>query len=132
MEYLLLGPLEIRDGDRSLPLGGGKQRALLALLLLHANRTVSREQLIDGLWGEDPPEQAVTSIQVYVSRLRKLLPAGALVTRPPGYALQLETGALDLDRLERLRADGRFREALALWRGPALAEFDEPFASVEA
>ena len=73
MEYRVLGPLEVRDDDRSLPLAGAKQRALLALLVLNANHVVSRERLIDELWGEDPPETAVTSVQVYVSRLRKLL-----------------------------------------------------------
>ena len=81
IEYRVLGPLEVREGDRPLPLGGAKQRALLALLILNANRVVSRERLIDELWGDEPPETAVTSVQVYVSRLRKLLPPETLVTR---------------------------------------------------
>ncbi len=143
MEFRVLGPLEVRDGDRSLPLAGAKQRALLALLLLEANRVVSRERLIDGLWGDDPPETAVTSIQVYISRLRKLLASGTLLTRPPGYLLDVEPENVDLFRFERLveearRADpehaaGLLDEALKLWRGPALAEFvGEPFAQIEA
>jgi hypothetical protein len=82
MEFRVLGPLEVREGDRSLPLGGAKQRALLALLVLNAHRVVSRERLIDELWGDDPPETAVASVQVYVSRLRKLLGPEVLVTRP--------------------------------------------------
>src|SRR2546425_2907919 len=146
MEYRVLGPLEVRDGERSLPLAGAKQRALLALLLVKANHVVSRERLIDELWGEQPPETAVQSLQVYVSRLRKLLPPDTLVTRPPGYLLEVASDELDLQRFERLLADGHealaqgdperasavLHEALALWRGPALAEFAfEPFAQAE-
>src|ERR1044071_2089902 len=85
MEYRVLGPLEVVGDAGPLPLGGAKQRALLALLLLNADRVVSRERLIDELWGDAPPEAATANVQVYVSRLRKLLPAGTLVTRPPGY-----------------------------------------------
>src|SRR4051794_23104427 len=147
MEYRVLGPLEALGSEGPLPLGGAKQRALLALLLLNANHVVSRERLIDELWGEDPPETAVTSVQVYVSRLRKLLPDGSLVTRPPGYVLEVEPEYVDLLRFERLVKDGRaslaagdpihaadtIREAIGLWRGPALTEFAaEPFAQVEA
>jgi predicted ATPase/DNA-binding SARP family transcriptional activator len=146
MEYRVLGPLEVRDGERSLPLAGAKQRALLALLLVNAGRVVSRDRLIDELWGEQPPETAVTSLQGYVSRLRKLLPAETLLTRPPGYLLEIEPDDLDLRRFELLLAEGRealaqhdaepaaqlLHEALALWRGPALAEFAfEPFAQAE-
>jgi DNA-binding SARP family transcriptional activator len=90
MDYRVLGPLEVRDDDRSLPLAGAKQRALLALLLLNANQVVSRERLIDQLWGDEPPETVVTMVQVYVSRLRKLLPPETLVTRPPGYVLAID------------------------------------------
>jgi DNA-binding SARP family transcriptional activator len=143
MEFLLLGPLEVRDGDRVVALGGVKQRALLALLLLNANRVVPRDRLIDELWGEDPPKTALASVQVYVSRLRKLLLPGVLVTRAPGYTLEVEPDALDLARFELLLAEARgarsevaarlLREALGLWRGPPLAEFaEEPFARVEA
>jgi len=132
MEYRILGPLEVVEDDRPLSLGGAKQRALLALLVLNANRVVSRERLVDGLWGENPPETAVTTVQVYLSRLRKLLPEGALVTRPPAYVLEVAPDELDLERFERLRATGDVEGALALWRGPALAEFSEPFARVEA
>lgn len=78
MEFRLQGPLEVRAGNGPVSLGGRKQRALLALLLLNANRVVSWERLIDELWGEDPPETAVTTVQVYVSRLRKVLPTGSM------------------------------------------------------
>src|SRR5438045_7244672 len=105
MEFRVLGPLEVRDGDGSLPLAGAKQRALLALLLLHANRVVSRDRLIDQLWGDEPPETAVTTVQVYVSRLRKLLPPGTLVTRPPGYILAADPETVDLLRFERMLAE---------------------------
>jgi DNA-binding SARP family transcriptional activator len=142
VEFGVLGTLEVRAGDGPLPLGAPKQRAVLALLLLHANRVVSRERLIDELWGENPPETAVTAVQVYVSRLRKLLPEGKLVTRSPGYLLEVEPESLDVQRFERLIAEAReadparasslLREALALWRGPPLADLGEPFARVEA
>src|SRR3954470_17516158 len=107
IEYRVLGPLEVREGDRPLPLGGAKQRALLALLILNANRVVSRERLIDELWGDEPPETGVTSIQGYVSRLRKLLPPETLVTRAPGYLLSAERDDIDLFRFERLVEAGR-------------------------
>jgi DNA-binding SARP family transcriptional activator len=115
---------------------------LLALLILNANRVLPRERLIDALWGEEPPETAVTSVQVYVSRLRKLLPPGTLVTRGRGYVLEVEPEAIDLTRFEELRTDANeadpehaaqlLREALALWRGTPLTEFDEAFARIEA
>jgi DNA-binding SARP family transcriptional activator/class 3 adenylate cyclase len=152
MDFLILGPLEARIDGRELPLGGTKQRALLALLLLHRNEVVSTDRLIDGLWGEQPPATAAKVVQVYVSRLRRLLgPAGQgrgrLVTRPPGYLLQLDPDELDLDRCERLveeagramaagdpaAAAAALRRALALWRGPPLADLAfEPFAQAAA
>ena len=136
MEFRILGPLEAIEGERAIALGPEKQRALLAVLLLNANRTVSSRQLIEELW-DLAPETALKAIQTHVSRLRKLLPTGALETRPPGYVLQLGPGQLDLDRLVELREEGRlaladddperaaacFAVALSLWRGPALAEF---------
>src|SRR6266540_1036089 len=138
MDYRVLGPVEVRGSEGPVPLGGAKQRALLALLLLNANRVVSRDRLIDDLWGDDPPDTAVTSVQVYVSRLRKLLPESTLLTRAPGYLLAADPTAIDLRRFEALVAEARqadpdraartLREALALWRGSPLAEFDEPFA----
>jgi YVTN family beta-propeller protein len=150
MQFRLLGPLEVEDNGRPLVLGSAKQRALLAILLLHANEVVSRDRLIDELWGEQPPASAPHSLEVYVSRLRKTLqPDGAermLVTRPGGYLLRLEADQLDLARFERLvedgrraldagnyeRASGRLAEALALWRGPALGDLAyEPFAGRE-
>ena len=146
MEYRVLGPLEVLNGQGSLPLAGAKQRALLALLLMHANHVLSRDRLIDELWGNEPPETAVQSLQVYVSRLRKLLPAGTLLTRPPGYLLEIESAELDLHCFERLLGEGRdalaagdpagaataLHNALGLWRGPALADLAfEPFAQAE-
>jgi class 3 adenylate cyclase/DNA-binding SARP family transcriptional activator len=146
MDFRILGPLEVLDGDRALAVRGGKQRALLALLLVHANRTLSIERIVDELWGEAAPETAAKMVQIYVSQLRKLLPDACLHTRPPGYALELPQEQLDLIRFERLVAAGRdalaegetdsaaarLAEALALWRGPALAEFaSEPFARLE-
>lgn len=88
MEFRVLGPLEVRDCGRAIPLGGAKQRALLAGLLLHANEVVSRARLTDGLWGDDPPATAAHTIETYVSRLRRVLcdteSHAVLVTRPPG------------------------------------------------
>ena len=146
MEFRLLGPLEVVDGATSLPIAARKQRALLAVLLLNASRTVSRERIVDDLWGDTVPDSARKMVQTYVSQLRKVLPEPRLHTRSPGYALELEEDELDLDRFERLVADGRaalsggrpgdaadvIQRALALWRGPALAEFSEPFARHEA
>jgi DNA-binding SARP family transcriptional activator len=143
---LLLGPLEVRDGTAPVKLAGRKARALLARLALDANRTVSAERLVTDLWGEDPPQTAAKMVQIHVSQLRKVLPPGVLVTRPGGYALAVEPESLDLARFERLRDAGRaalaagdagsagrhLADALALWRGEALAEFGEPFAVLEA
>jgi DNA-binding SARP family transcriptional activator len=142
MEFRLLGPLEVLDGDRLLALGGVKPRSLLALLLLHANEVVSTDRLIDELWGDEPPATAVKSIQVHVSKLRKELGEGRLATRTPGYVLHVLPSELDLARFEQLlaEADGAtpesrsasLREALALWRGPALADLAyEQFAQTE-
>lgn len=138
MDYRILGPLEVVDDGREVSLGGTKQRAVLACLLLRANQVVSNERLIDELWGDAPPPTAVKTIQVYVSRLRKEL-GDRVGTRPPGYILRVDPSELDLDRFEQLVGDARasgpaeaaekLREALALWRGSPLAEFAyEPFA----
>jgi YVTN family beta-propeller protein len=137
MEYRILGPLEVFEGDRQLALGGTRQRALLAILLLHANEVVSTDRLVDELWGENPPESGPKALQVAVSQLRKTLQTasadGLLVTRAPGYVLQVDEGELDRNRFERLvrdagrerdpgkRAD-QLRKALALWRGPPLGD----------
>ena len=146
MEFRLLGPLEASDDGTPVVLGGRKQRALLARLLLDANRTVAVERLVDDLWGDDAPDTAPKMVQIYVSGLRKALPATVpLRTRPPGYLIEVEPGQVDVERFRRLREEGRaaldaedastasrrLAEALALWRGPALAEFTEPFALSE-
>src|SRR4051812_22798834 len=120
MEFRILGPLEVLGEDGPLPLEGAKQRAVLALLVLNANQVVSRERLVDALWGDGPPETAVTTIQVYVSRLRKLLPAGAIATRGAGYVLEAEPETVDLQRFERLVGAARAvepRRAAQLLRG---------------
>ena len=112
MDFRILGPLEVLDGDRGLALGGTKQRALLALLLLHVNEVVSSDQLIAALWGEERLEDASGALQVAVSRLRRTLEpdrpsgqqSGLLITRPPGYALMLDRGQLDLERFEDVAA----------------------------
>ena len=104
VEFLVLGPLEVRDGDRILPLGGAKQRAALAILLLHRNQVVSRDRLVDGIWGDAPPASAAHTLETYISRLRKALHHDGhperLRTRPPGYLLRVDDGELDLQRLE--------------------------------
>src|SRR4051794_26643669 len=146
MEFRLLGPLEALADSAPLTIAAGRQQALLALLLLHANRTVSRDRIVDSLWGDDAPESAVKMVQIHVSQLRKALPEARLRTRPPGYVLEVGDDELDVARFERSVAGGRealsqgdarrarelLGEALALWRGPALAEFSEPFAGAEA
>jgi YVTN family beta-propeller protein len=135
LRFNLLGPLEVvRDGS-VVELGARKQRAVLALLLLDANRIVSTERLIDGLWGDAPPETARSALQVYVAGLRKALgeDGASLRTSAPGYVLDVPPGASDLEEFDQLRAEGRPRDALALWRGAALADLDgEPFAAPAA
>src|SRR5690349_1344227 len=107
MEFRILGPLEVRGEAGPLPIGPRKQRALLARLLLDAGRTVAVERLLDDLWGEELPDSAPKMVQIYVSGLRKVLPEGALETRPPGYLLNVATGGSDLQRFERLTLEGR-------------------------
>ncbi len=134
MEFRILGPLEVEEEGRLLNLGGAKQRSVLAFLLLHANEVVSRDRLINELWGDEAPETAATAVQVHVSQLRKALGRDVIVTQSPGYLIRVQEGELDLERFERLVAEARvqeparaaeqLREALALWRGGPLAELD--------
>ena len=100
MEFRILGPLEVLEEGRPVALGGAKQRALLAVLLLHANEVVSRDRLIDELWGGEPPDTAHTALQVHVSQLRKLLGRDTIVTQTPGYLIRVSDGELDLHRFE--------------------------------
>jgi DNA-binding SARP family transcriptional activator/ABC-type transport system substrate-binding protein len=126
MEFRVLGRLEVIDDDgRSLALGGPKQRAALAILILARGRVVSRDAMIDGIWGDASPPAAAGTLDAYVSRLRRVLPDGRLTTQAPGYRLRMEPGELDLERLE---SDG----ALDLVRGDPLADLaDAPFAGPE-
>jgi DNA-binding SARP family transcriptional activator/ABC-type transport system substrate-binding protein len=143
----VLGPLLAEIEGRPLPLSGRKQEALLALLLLGANRAVSKASLIDGLWGERPPASADHALETHVSRLRRNLGGAAsrLRTETSGYRLEVGESEFDLDTFGRLFDDGRaaaaqgdpddaarlLRDALAVWRGPALAGMEEPFAELE-
>ena len=145
MEFRVLGPLEVIDDGRELSIRGKKLQSLLTLLLLHAGETVSRDRLIEELWGDDPPATAAKTLQAHVSRLRREL-GDAVVTRGGGYTIQVPPHELDLRRFEALVAEGRealadhrpaeaetrLREALHLWRGPPLPELaGEPFAQIE-
>jgi DNA-binding SARP family transcriptional activator/tetratricopeptide (TPR) repeat protein len=146
-EFRILGPLEVSHEGRPVQLGGYRQRALLARLLLDANRVVSRDRLIEDLWRDTPPEGVANALEAAVSRLRRAAGSAAkLVTRSPGYVLEVSPQALDVRRFEDLRTLGSetaaagdpetaaqwFREALSVWRGPALADFAyEPFAQGE-
>ena len=134
MEFRLLGPLEVRGDDGAeVSLGGARPRALLAALLLHPNQAVSTDTLIDAIWGDEPPASAQNALQVHVHALRSALGADRIVTRAPGYLLRVEDGELDAERFEQLVHDGKPVEALALWRGHALADVAfEPFAQAEA
>src|SRR5712691_10892986 len=126
MEFRILGPLEVVEEGHPVKLGGARQRALLAILLTRANEIVSTDRLIDELWGDRPPKTAANTLQYYVSQLRELLGADRIVTRRPGYLIQVEPGELDLERFERLVEEGGsegLRRALALWRGAPLADF---------
>ena len=147
MEYRVLGPLEALGSEGPLPLGGAKQRALLALLILNANRVVSRERLIDELWGDDPPETAVTTVQVYVSRLRKLLPDETLADAAARLPARGRAGAASTSSASSgSSGEGRARLPRAIrsvpptrsarrsrsGAGRLLTEFaDEPFAQIE-
>ena len=153
MRFGILGSLEVFADGRAVALGRGKQRALLAVLVIHANETLSAERLIDELWGERPPVSAAKTLQVHISRLRKALeqPAGdggdgVVVTREHGYELRVDPESVDALRFERLLGDARaelaagrvgqalslLEEGLSLWRGPPLAEcVYERFAEVE-
>jgi DNA-binding SARP family transcriptional activator len=132
MEFRILGPLEVLENGRQIELGGAKQRALLAILLLHANEVVSTDRLIDALWEDEAPANGRKTLQVYVSQLRKALGKGRVETRPPGYVLRVEGDELDLARFRQLVEAGEHRQALALWRGTALADFAyQRFAQAE-
>ena len=142
LEFRILGPVEVTDDGVPLQLGGQKQRALLALLLLNPNRVVSTDRIMDALWGEQLPRTAATSLQNFVSQLRKLLGSDVLVTKPPGYQLRVAADQLDLEKFVHLVEESRgepaaertttLRRALALWRGPPLADLGfEAFAQSE-
>jgi DNA-binding SARP family transcriptional activator len=147
VRFRVLGPFQVEHDGRPLTLGSVRRRALLALLTLNAGRVVGVERLVDALWGESPPRTAVHVLHVYVSDLRRSLPEGVLVTTPPGYLLRVPAGAVDLADFERLVSRGRLElsagdaagalmtldEALALWRGPVLADLaGAGFVQVEA
>src|SRR5262245_22195665 len=147
LEFLVLGPLEVRDNGHTVAVGAAKQRALLAFLALHPNQVVSRDRLIDELWGGDPPASVATSLRVRVAELRRLLEpesragarTGVIDRSNGGYLLRVAPDAVDAFRFESLvkaaadeapeTAAAILREALALWRGDALQDFTyEPFA----
>jgi len=141
-EFRILGPLEVVNETGPVALTGQKQRALLALLLIHAGETLSTDRIVDELWGDNPPRTATTSLWNLVAQLRKVLPPDVLATKPPGYVLRLEGHELDLRRFEELVARARtadaeersalLRQALALWRGGPLADLAyETFARRE-
>ena len=137
MEFRILGPLEVWHEGRRIHIGGAKERAVLAFLLLHAGEPVSLDRLIDELWGESPPATARKSLHVRVAALRRAIGNDVLLTRGDGYVIRLGRNQLDLHRFEQLLSDGSeelagadassalatLTEAIALWRGPALAEF---------
>jgi predicted ATPase/DNA-binding SARP family transcriptional activator len=155
VEFHILGPLAVvDDGGQLVDVGSHKQRAVLAVLALSANRAVALDRLVDELWGDEPPAAAIGSLQAYISNLRRTLEPGrgprqpptVLITQPPGYLLRVEENGLDAARFEQAVADGRrlldggrpsaayvrLSESLALWRGPVLADFSSyDFARVE-
>jgi DNA-binding SARP family transcriptional activator len=143
-DFRVLGPVEVVEAGERLALPAGQPRALLARLLLDANRAVAPEVLIEGIWGEAPPASSRKVLQAYVSQLRKVLGAHRLETHPAGYAIRLQPSELDLARFEELTASAQttadpvrrsslLSEALSLWRGSPLAEFGaEPFAATAA
>jgi WD40 repeat protein/DNA-binding SARP family transcriptional activator len=146
VQFRVLGPLEVDAGEGPIPLGGPKQRAVLANLLIRANQVVPADVLIDDVWGEETPEKARHILQTYVSNLRKSLGDGRLERRPSGYLLVVEPFELDAARFHALVANAKralpvdpsvaietIEDALALWRGPALADLtDQPSLLAEA
>ena len=143
MEFRILGPLEVVDAGQPVPLGGSKQRTLLALLLLTPNRPVSVDRLIDAIWTGEPPAAVTNALQYHVSQLRKVLGDAVVVTQEPGYLIRLDASQLDLFRFEQLvgeaergdpaEASRLLGEALGLWRGEALAELaDDALSQPEA
>src|SRR5215471_18673498 len=146
MRVQFLGPFHLEDGGRPITIGGVRQRAVLADLVLHANEVVPSEQLVVELWGEDSPASAGNALQAAISRLRRVLPAGRLITTAPGYMLRIFPAELDAAQFEQLLFEGRdalaagmapeavhvLDQAMTLWRGPPLADFRyEPFAQAE-
>jgi DNA-binding SARP family transcriptional activator len=146
LRLCLLGPLVVTKGGRTISVGGSKPRALLAILALEVGRVVSADRLVEELWPEEPPDTAAHAVQVYISQLRKAVGADAISTRRPGYVLELDSERIDVHGFVRLADQGyaalqagdpivaehALREALALWRGSALADFTyEPFAQTE-
>jgi DNA-binding SARP family transcriptional activator len=143
MEFRLLGPLEVWRDSQAVDVRGTRRRAVLALLALHANEVVRSDRLIEELWGEHPPANAAAALQNHISRLRKELGAEALITKPWGYVLRVEPEGVDFKRFEKQIAESKplparerrdkLAEALALWRGPALADLaKEPALAVES
>jgi DNA-binding SARP family transcriptional activator len=145
LEVRLLGPIEVERGGEPVALGGQKPRALLAVLALEPGRVVSVDRLVEALWPGEPPGTAPHAVQVYVSQLRKTV-GPVIATRAPGYVLDVDPDRVDAHRFSLLAQEGRtaleaddavaaeavLRESLALWRGPALADFlYEPFAQTE-
>ena len=146
MQVRILGPFQFEDRGQQVTIGGARQRAVLARLLLHANEVVPSEQLLVDLWGEDSPPNTANALQAAISRLRRVLPPGRLITAAPGYALRIFPDELDARQFSQLLDEGRdalaagaaaeaartLGQALSLWRGPALADFRyEPFAQAE-
>jgi predicted ATPase/DNA-binding SARP family transcriptional activator len=142
----ILGPFQLEDGGRQITVGGVRQRAVLADLVLNANEVVPSEQLLLDLWGEESPPSATNALQAAISRLRRVLPAGRLITTAPGYMLRLFPAELDAARFRQLLFEGRdalavgaapeavqlLDQAMTLWRGPPLTDFRyEPFAQAE-
>jgi DNA-binding SARP family transcriptional activator/predicted ATPase len=146
MRVRILGPFHLQDGGRRITIGGVRQLGVLADLLLHANEVVPSEQILVDLWGEDAPPSAANALQAAISRLRRLLPPGRLITTAPGYMLRIFRAELDVAQFEQLIFEGRdalagggaakalqlLDQAMTLWRGPPLADFRyEPFAQAE-
>jgi DNA-binding SARP family transcriptional activator len=146
MQVRILGPFQLDDGGQRIMIGGVRQRAVLAYLVLHGGEVVPSEQVLVDLWGEDAPPGAANALQAAISRLRRVLPPGRLVTTAPGYMLRLFPAELDVTQFEQLISEGRdalaagtadeaarlLDQAMTLWRGPPLADFRyEPFAQAE-